>query len=167
MIADLIGGTKVAACQEERIQKLMLAYVTAKRLTLVDLYRLANVAAYETVADDAVIYGLDLEVLISIFCSRDKNFDAAYIKDQYKALQIFVLNCHKLYMTLDMWRIAVLQQEALREQPALDSGSDDETNFLVTVDEEMLLLLFLLRRLAPRFSHRYLFEYLLIEFNKA
>ena len=82
MIAGLIAGARVAECQEERIQKLMLPFISANDFTLEDLYRVANIPEDERAARDATRNGMDLEILVSIYCARDKNFDACYIKGQ-------------------------------------------------------------------------------------
>jgi hypothetical protein len=51
--------------------------------------------------DFEVMYNdIGLMTFVSIFCTPNMNFEARYVKQEYKELGISVLVCHKLYSFL-------------------------------------------------------------------
>jgi hypothetical protein len=48
---------------------------------------------------------IGIDVLLSIYCSRNMNFSPLYFKEQIGLLNIGFLETHKLYVVLNQWRI--------------------------------------------------------------
>jgi len=53
---------------------------------------------------EMVVY-IGIDVLLSIYCSRNMNFSPVYFKEQLVLLNVGFLETHKIYVVLNQWRI--------------------------------------------------------------
>jgi hypothetical protein len=53
---------------------------------------------------EMIVY-IGIDVLLSIYCSRNMNFSPVYFKEQIGLLNIGFLETHKLYVVFNQWRI--------------------------------------------------------------
>ena len=92
------------AAVEDVVKQKLLSFVSSDNKTLEILLEEAGIrnADEDTVE---ILFDIGIEVMIDIYCTRGWNFGAEKFKDSMMQMQLKPIVAHKLYRTLEKWRL--------------------------------------------------------------
>lgn len=92
--------------EEFEAEKALMRYIDNEKYTVEQLF--INMDEHTKMLLDEIT----MRVIINLYCSKGEKFGPKYFKESMKEMEVSPLACHKIYTTLEEWRIKSTDKQA-------------------------------------------------------